>query len=280
VQHLRPVHTATNLDEAAKLVELLSYQLRDAYGTPASRLVVRVYSDHESSPSVGKPNFSLGEYLARRMDARYVHVSAGDLPTEQMLGVQAGLGEGRSGTDAPLESRKASGAVTVLAVAAGLVLLGALLTFIWLRSRSPGSPARAGGLGALLVTENPVAAEAGGPAAVGPERHVAVATGVPVVFSTDANSATYIAAVVPGAADGELFRVEPLPDGCVRIQSPHASLTVNDEPLGVDRQLKVDIRMPIRVRLGPREFNIIGVFARPRAFDRADDVFDAEALQH
>ena len=86
--------------------------------------------------------------------------------------------------------------------------------------------------------------------------------------------------MVPGAANGELFRVEPLPDGFVRIQSPHPRLTVNDKPLDVDRRLKVDIRERIRVRLGPREFDIIGVFGRPRPFERADDVFDAEALQH
>ena len=89
-----------------------------------------------------------------------------------------------------------------------------------------------------------------------------------MVFSTDANSATYVATVVPGAANGELFRVEPLPDGTVRVQSPHSHLMVNDEPLDLDRRLKVDIHEPIRVRLGPREFNIIGVFGRAPAGGR------------
>ena len=117
VHRLRPAHTSTNLDEAAKLVELLSYQLRAAYGTPANRLVVRAYSDYESSPSIGKPEFSLGEYLARRMDARYVRVSAGDLPSEQTVHVQAGQKEGQSRKDEPSESKKTARSVVALAVA-------------------------------------------------------------------------------------------------------------------------------------------------------------------
>lgn len=280
VSGLRATHTSTNLDEAAKLVELLSYQLRATYGAPANRLIVRVYSDFESSPSTGKPNFSLGEYLARRMDARYMRVSAGDNPAEQTVNVQTDQAAKEVQTSRPPEAGRVSRQVVTLGVAGGVILLAGMMLLVWLRARSSKSRPRAGGLGALLVTESAIAAEEGPPAAVGPERRIEVAAGVPAVFSTDATSATYIAAVVPGGANGELFRVEPLPDGSVRIQSLHPRLTVNDEPLDVDRRLKVNIREPIRVRLGPREFNIVGVFGRPRALEGADDVFDAEALQH
>jgi hypothetical protein len=266
LRHLRATHTSTNLDEAAKLIELLSYQLRDAYGTQANRLVVHVYSDFASSPSTGKPNFSLGEYLARRMDARYIRVYAGDSPAERAVNVQSTQVTEGAQTPHPAKPGRRFGPFA-LAVSGGVILLAALPVLIWLRRRSRNSLPHGGGLDALLVTEGAVPAEGGAAGAVGTERGVAVAPGVPVVFSTDANSATYVASVVPGAEKGELFRVEPLADGCVCVQSPYP-------------RLKVDIREPIRVRLGPREFNIIGVFGRPRARERTDDVFDAEALQH
>jgi hypothetical protein len=185
-----------------------------------------------------------------------------------------------SGRENVLKKKDGGGGLSGLVLAAGIALAG-LAAAIVARLARGRRGARAAGEWPreLLVTE--VAAPADGePGAVARDRRIPVAPGVPVVFSTDANSATYVASVVPGATNGELFRVEPLPDGTVRVQSPHPRLTVNDEPLDVDRRLKVDMREPIRVRLGPREFNIIGVFGRPRSFERTDDVFDAEALQH
>ena len=280
VRRLRATHTSTNLDEAAKLVELLSYQLRAAYGAPASRLVVRVYSDYESSPSTGKPSFSLGEYLARRMDARYLRVSAGDVPSETKVHLQTGQGVADNRKGLPPGSKAVSKAYAGPAIAGAVVLIAGLVALIWFRSRADRRASRGVVTAALLVTERLARDGEGAAEIVREERRVEVPTGVPAVFSTDVNSATYIAAVVPAAANGELFRVEPLADGSVRVQSPHPRLTVNDEPLDVDQRLRVDIREQIRVRLGPREFNIIGVFGRPRAFERADDVFDAEALQH
>jgi hypothetical protein len=177
------------------------------------------------------------------------------------------------------EPKRTSNVAVGFAVAGGGILVVGLFT-IWFRSRSQKLPVGLGGLSALLVTEGEVATDEGASSVIGAERRVEVAPGVPAVFSTHANSATYVAAKVPGAAEGELFRLEPLPDGYIRVQSPHARLTVNDIPLGADRRLKVDIHEPVRVRLGRREFNIIGVFGRPRETNRASDVFDAEPLQH
>ena len=78
VRTLQATHGYTNLDEAAKLVELLSYQLRAAYGAQANQLVVKAYTDDESRPYAGKPQFSLAEYLAVRMNARHLRVSIED----------------------------------------------------------------------------------------------------------------------------------------------------------------------------------------------------------
>ena len=277
LHRLRPTHDFTNLDEAAKLVELLSYQLRAAYGAQGNRLVVRLYSDLESSPSVGKPSFSLGEYLARRMGGEYTRGTASDA-REGVVRVQAapvikvGTEAAKAGPERP------TGGVIIVASSFCFALALSMCLFFWARRRAGGRADRGVCPAALLVTER-VAGE-GEAELVGAERRVEVAAGVQVVFSTDANAATYVAAPVATADNGELFRIQPLPDGLVRIQSPHSCLTVNDEPLDVDRRVKVDIREPIRVRLGPREFNIVGVFGRPRALDRADDVFEADALQH
>jgi hypothetical protein len=280
VHSLRPTQTSTNLDEAAKLIELLSYQLRAAYGTPANQLVVRLYSDFESSPSNGKPNFSLGEYLAHRMDAKYLHLSSWDGPAERTVRLQTGHADDDDRKVRSPEPKKTPLSILSLAVAGCAALLGSLIALVWLRSRSPNVGPRAGALRALLVNESAVGHGEGDAAAVSPERRVDVAAGVPAVFSTDANSATYVAAVIPAADNGELFRIEPLPDDSVRVQSRHSRLTVNDEPIGVERHMKVDIREPIRILLGPREFNIIGVFGRPQVSERGDNVFDAEPLQH
>lgn len=276
---LKPDHRTTNLDEAAKLVELLNYQLRAAYGFAADRLVVRVHSDFESSPSVGKPNFSLGAYLARRMEARYVRIPGEKNTAEEALTLRAKRNAAALGSSSTPAQPKMPSSVLSFAVGGAVILLASLIGVIWLRTRSRNKLRNGGGLRALLVTESAESAVDGTPV-VGPERRVDVVLGVPAVFSTDTNAATYIASVVPGAANGELFRVEPLPDGSVRVESPHPRLTVNGEPLDLDRRLRVDIREPIRVGLGPREFAIVGVFGRPRSSDRGDEVFDAEALQH
>jgi hypothetical protein len=281
VQHLTANHPHTNFDEAAKLVELLSLQLQSVYGSRSADLSVRVYSDLISAPSIGKPQFSLADHLVNRLAAHHP-VVADSLPDEQRIRVDL------SPPPANDQARKAAGGgarrpvptwALPLGVGGGLLALGvALLFWFWVRSRR--RPPCDGGLESLLVTENTLQVDAEAPEVLVRDRRVPVAPGVPAVFSTDPNAATYIASVVPEAPNGELFRVEPLPDGSVRIQSQYPRLTVNDEPLAVDRRLKVSIREPIRVRLGPREFNIIGVFGRPQALGRADDVFDAEALQH
>jgi hypothetical protein len=280
VRHVVANHPYTNLDEAAKLVELLNYQLQAVYGRKSADLSVRVYSDLISAPSVGKSQFSLSEFLADRLAAQHPRLTADTLPEEQHIQIRPSppaLSDQNRGITGG-GSTRVSG-IALLLAAAGLLVSG-LVLLIWLRFRSSGRPPRVSGLECLLVTESASQPDAKRPEVLVRDRRVPVAPGVPTLFSTDANSATYVVALVPGAAEGELFRVEPLTDGSVRIRSPHPRLTVNDEPLDVDRRLKVDIREPIRVCLGRREFNITGVFGHHRTADRGYDVFDAEPLQH
>jgi hypothetical protein len=279
VNGLRPTHMYTNLDEAAKLIELLSYQVRIVYGSRAAPLLVNAYTDGQSEPSQGKASFSLAEYLAARMGARYMRVTPSQLGSLQEFGIQAYTDDQRKGTQ---KGEITPSRLKFSLLFAGLGLVGLILAFlgvlVW-RSSGRENQVRAP-LVALSASESAPNDEGQQPLLIASERRIEVAAGVPAVFSTDANSATYVAKVVPGAANGELFRIEPLPNGSVRIQSSHSRFTVNDEPLDADRRLEVDIHEPIRIRLGPREFNIIGVFGRPQRLERADDIFDAEALHH
>jgi hypothetical protein len=279
LQRLRPEHPSTNLEEAAKLVELLSYQLRAVYGAQANRLVVRVYSDYESSPSIGKPGFSLAEYLARRMNGRYIRDSASDGTLKEVVQVLATpLLEVKPAVkpQEPLWGKKAILAAAIV----GFVLIIALCCMLLVRSRPGHCVDRGSGPVALLVTECVAQGDQVSLEMRSPERRVEVATGVPVVFSTNADLATYVAAVVPAADSGELFRIEPLLDGSVRIQSPYSRLTVNEDPLDFDRTLNINMREPIRIRLGPREFTIVGVFGRAGVREPHEEIFDAEPLQH
>ena len=78
VRGLRANQAYTNRAEAAKLIELLRYQLRAACGTRAHNLIVRVYSTAESRGNPDTAQWTVAKYLARRMKARYVRISAQD----------------------------------------------------------------------------------------------------------------------------------------------------------------------------------------------------------
>lgn len=279
IRRLKPNQQYTNLDEAAKLVELSSYKLRTAYGEPGNRLFVRVYSDDVSSPSIGKPKFSLAGYLAGRMSARHVRISTRDVPPEGLVGGDLGQPDaGKPGQrdegGAALKAIRPPVALWVWLSFVAVGLAGAAL--VRLRQKRPHATGRR--LEALLVlerTENPDGVVAGAS-----ERRVEVAAGVPAVFSTNANSATFVAAAIAGAVQGELFRIEPVLEDQAVISSPHPRLTVDGQPLQRGRSLKVSLHEPFRVCLGPRVFDITGVFARPRGLREAGDVFGAGPLQN
>jgi hypothetical protein len=275
VKTLRPTHNYTNEDEAAKLIELIGYQLREAYGPQANQLVVRIYSDFESSPSAGKPPASVASLLAGRMGAEYSRLTLEDAPkgtTAEPAAVTSAPVSASPTPEVPRATPRSWPWVTALCCTLGLlVLLGGFLT------RARPSRAEESQLEALLITES-LAGEApdADPTSL-PERRVEVAMGVPAVFSTDPNSATYIASTVPGAAAGELFRLVPLPGERIRIESSLPGLAVNGAPYRNERN-GISLAAPIRIQLGPRTFAISGVIRRPRPL-AGTDVFEAEAFQ-
>ena len=278
---LRATHRYTNLDEAAKLIQLICLQLREAYGAPAQLVSVRVYTDDVSAPSPGKPPFSLSGFLSNRLNTGHTRVSVERLTDGFRLEVGQTQPLFPASENAP-EGGRGPGIQSRLGVyllgGLGLVALAAVVMF-WVRSQLKGSrPAGVRG-GEFLVTEIVEHPKGETFDVISRERRIPVAANVPAVFSTDAHSATYVAALVQGGATGELFRIVPLPDGLVRIQSPHPRLTVNEQPLDVDLRVTVDLREPIRIRLGPREFSITGVFEASRSLRHESDVFDAEALR-
>lgn len=189
---LRAAQGFTNLDEAAKLIELLDYQLRAAYSVPADRLMVRAYTDDQSAPSAGKSKFSLGEYLAQRMNARHMRVDGDALDVEFA----------NTSRPQPLRTAKRPahpGFEWMELAALRPYLAGALVVSFFalfgLRriARSAVPPTAAALMEALLVAESD--AQAHGPAA-NPnvrEGRVDVLTRVPVVFSTDPDVGNYVA---------------------------------------------------------------------------------------
>src|SRR5258708_14638208 len=80
MRHLAANHRYTNLDEAAKLIELLTFQLQSVYGGRSADLSVRVYSDLISAPSIGKSHFSLPNFLANRLVAQRLRVMPATFP--------------------------------------------------------------------------------------------------------------------------------------------------------------------------------------------------------
>ena len=110
------------------------------------------------------------------------------------------------------------------------------------------------------------------------DQRVEAAVGVPLVFSTNSVSATYVATILPGGVNGDLFRVQVGSDRRVSIQSPHTELAVNGEPRKAGFLYRLDAHEAIQVRLGPRGFDIVGVFQKVGADQTVRQVFEAPPL--
>src|SRR5206468_169668 len=102
-------------------------------------------------------------------------------------------------------------------------------------------------------TERLERSEAGRVEVVKQGKRLDIAVGVSAVFSTQADQGTYVAITEPGEADGELFRIKPLPGGRLEVQSQQRRFTVNNEPLDKDG-LTVSLVEPVRIRFGRRVF--------------------------
>jgi hypothetical protein len=280
-RQLRATHRYTNLDEAAKLIELLGYQIQSAYGASPSDLRVRVYSDMISAASDGKSTFSLTEFLAARMADRRLRVSAETLAGEQRIRVQADplppAAPAQHPTQLPADTARSKRVMPLLALAVVGMLILITTALIRARARRSASPASALRLESLTVSEQ-VAANTNSPTDAPIERRLRTETGVPVIFSTDPLRATYIARHVAGTVDGELFRIDSARDGSITVRSPYATLEVNGVALGPALHRATDLSTAARIQLGPRLFIVNGGFTRLTASRVCGDVFEAGPL--
>jgi hypothetical protein len=101
VRGLRANQASMNRAEAAKLIELLRYQLCAAYSTPAHKLIVRVCSTAESRGTPHTSQWTVAKYLARRLRARYVRISAQDYADRRLQILLTG-----GATESPHKSAK------------------------------------------------------------------------------------------------------------------------------------------------------------------------------
>lgn len=278
VQALRATDAYTNLDEAANLAQLVSNEMEAAH--LVAPMMVRVYSDLAGEKTGGGAGFPFADYFTARMVARGLRVSPGrpGPPFEFKLQLASNGADNAKLKHIGSEWRSAFTARPLLrAVWISLVLLVVVgIGLFRFRRRVPVRPAP---LEALAVAERIQNDDQQPPTVITGERQIRVAIGVPVVFSTDVNRATYVAADFPGGAQGELFRVEPLPDTRVMITSLQHRLTVNGEPLGPNHRSTVRLDEPVSVRLGRRYFEIGGVFFRRRGAGDGGEVLGAVPLR-
>lgn len=271
VTDLVPDHDYTNLDESVKLIELLTYQLQEAYSPPPERFFVRVYTDNVSSPSRGNPIFSIADFLEERLTSDRRKVTVKMLPDGLDLRVAVP-------DISPRPARPRRGDWTSSALIVTLVLVVGLAAWVFARLRETVREGRntTRRVSALCVTES---VEHGGTSeCIVSGRRVPVGVGVPAVFSTDSHSATYVASAVADF-DGELFRIEPLADGNVRVKSRQPRITVNAEPLDFDYSRRLSLGEPIRISLGPRSFVVTGEFQTLTSASRGCGAFNAAAQQ-
>ena len=280
VQALQPTDAYTNLDEVANLAGLLVGELKAAHSAVADAVLVRVYSDlADGGPKEGR-SFPFGEYLTDRMVAKGLRVSPGrpGSPLEFKLQIASNADKDAKIINTTSDWRSVFAARPLVGFL--LISLISLLAvggwLFWFRGRASVGPAP---LEALAVAERIQNDDQQPPTVITGERRIRVAVGVPVVFSTDVNRATYVAAELPGGAQGELFRVEPLPDARVMITSLQHRLTVNGGPLGPNHRSTVNLDEPVNIQLGRRCFEIGGVFFRRRGGGGGGEVLGAAPLQ-
>lgn len=263
---LRPRSGATNLDEAAKAIELLSYQLREAYGSRADVLVVLAYTDDVPSPSPGKEPFSLAGYLARRLDAFHVQV---DDTGESLLRKPERVARLAVGslTPAPADvarsraarSNAVRGASPFLFLALGVALIAGVVLAARRFRLARQLPALGDTLVGVVITETEQAGPAAAVEVLGRNFRLAAASGLPVTFSSDPDRGAYIVAPGEGIPAEELFCIFPHDNGTVRVEGI-AGVTAAGRPV-TENGITVDAREGVVVSYGNRSFQIGLVFA-------------------
>jgi len=268
---LKPEAGATNLDEAAKAVELLTYQLREAYGRQASTLFVTAYTDNIPSPSVGKEPFSLAEYLTLRLNAKHLQLADADSPLPPPPpGVnRIRLGRSKlSSQDGAALAKAENGKLgrgLRLSIEIGLALALMASGLLALRRRRRRAAGMAFDPGAtvigVMVTETGQAGPDAKAEVLGRDIRLAAASGLPVAFSTDPNRGAYIVAPGEGIPVGELFCLFPYDDGTVAVEGA-PGMSVAGRPLA-EKRVTVDAREGVVIAYGNRTFQIRLLFAAP-----------------
>jgi hypothetical protein len=266
----RPTSGATNLDEAAKVVELLAYQLQAAYGRQGEALIVTAYTDNIPSPSPGKDPFSLAGFLARRLNAQHVQVAedAAGLPPAPPGVRRLHVGEANrllrpatpSAAQVPAVRRSAS---PFLFVVLGVALVAGMLLAIYRRRLRLARPFLAPGdtLVGVVITEAEQADAAAKVEVLSRNFRLAAASGLPVTFSVDPNCGAFVVAPSRGIPAGELFCVFPRDDGTVRVEGI-AGVNVAGQPL-TEKGITVNAREGVVISYGTRSFHIGLLFAAP-----------------
>jgi hypothetical protein len=268
LRRLRPLSAATNLDEAAKAIELLTYQLRDAYGSRFGVLLVTAYTDDVPAPSPGKEPFSLAGYLARRLDAMHVQVADSDSrlppPPSDIRRIILEPSQSKSpGAVRPLPMA-GSNMLRAAFLCAGAALVLGVVIAVDRRVRRSRRPASANGiLSGLAITEMEQALPDGQPQVLSRDFQLAAASGLPVVFSTDPYRGAYVVAPGEGIPAGELFCLFPNDDGTVRVEGA-PGVTAAARPVG-EKGATIDARDGVLIAYGKRSFRVRLLFDGIRA---------------
>ena len=229
-----------------------------------------MYSDFDRAGQTGKAKASPGRLLAQQMHARYAgpaELESATVPAPPLPAAPA---------TPPVAEAKLRSPWPWAAAVAGALLLAGLCLVCRVRLQRRDAAPRGGDLVALVVNET-VDGHLESPAVTRSDRRIEVAAGVPVVFSTEPVSATFIAAEVEGGPNGELFRIVPMRDGTLRILSPHPELTADGEAVRGEHRMRLNAAGTLRLRLEEREYMVRAIFGRQAAAAR-EDLFDAEAL--
>jgi hypothetical protein len=236
-----------------------------------------VYTDNIGDPSPGKAQFSLASFLSDRLSAGRMQVQVTKL--SQGFSLQIGpLPPPPSRTPQTAVAKVPPGRryARLYLFGGAIAIAAASILFLARPRREPRRPFTM--RGEFLVTEASRRSGDEQSEIFSRDRRVPFVQGVPAVFSTDADSATYVVAAAEGASMGELFRLTLESGGFVRIESQHAELTVNGVLGNSGNRSTASLREPLVIGLTRRQFTITAVFETPRAIPHRDGVFRAEPL--
>jgi hypothetical protein len=308
VASLTATDSQTNLDEAAKLIEWIDFKIQVAYHGDGLPLYVKVLSDHISSPSTGKPLFSLRKYLENHLSAGQLVVEeigvlpsvTADLPlpsgdgasqisvdrlSETLLPHPAAHSPDASASDVKprppargswpyLWARSAfmlttPGLRLVNAIVLVTVTAGLIAIFLIRRKKKPLDPDSAVPT-ALIIAETLFPRNDSDGARVIQEKRIPVAIRVPVVIGTDPSRSTFVVEQAGEDGQKDIFRLVPLPGSQLQVFGGEGGV-VNGEPIPKNGVL-VSLTTPLTLQSGSHRWMVRGVFGAVNR-SQADELF-------